>query len=113
MHELGIVFHIARRVEEIAKENNVDKVNRVVIEIGEVSTVIGSYLTDCWNWNAKKSPILDGCKLEIETVEAITYCEGCKQTYPTVQYGKTCPHCKSENTYLLQGNETDIKEIEV
>ena len=26
---------------------------------------------------------------------------------------KICPHCKSENTYLLKGNEVEIKEIEV
>ena len=30
-----------------------------------------------------------------------------------VEHGKTCPHCGSENTYLVQGNEHAIKEIEV
>ena len=113
MHELGIVFHIAKSVEDVARENNVTKVNRVVVEIGEVSTVVGSYLTDCWDWNAKRSEILDGAKLEIETIEAITYCEDCEKTYKTVEFGKICPYCHSEHTYLLQGNETEIKEIEV
>ena len=113
MHELGIVFHIAKTVEDVAKENDVTKVNRVTLQIGEVSGIVGHYLIDCWDWNAKKSPILDGAKLDIETIDAITYCEDCKKTYPTVQFGKTCPHCQSGNTYLLQGNETEIKEIEV
>ena len=113
MHELGIVFHIAKTVEEIAEENKATRVNSVTIRIGEVSGVIGSYLTDCWDWNAKKTPILNGCKLIIETIEGITYCEDCKKTYRTVDYGKTCPYCHSEKTYLLQGNETEIKEIEV
>lgn len=113
MHELGIVFHIAKSVEKIAEENHVTKVNRVVLEIGEVSTVIGSYLIDCWNWTAKKSPVLNGAKMEIETIEAVTYCEDCRKTYRTVEFGRICPYCKSENTYLQQGNETEIKEIEV
>ena len=113
MHEMGIVFHIAKRVEEVAKENDAKKVTKVVLQIGEVSTVIGSYLTDCWNWNAKRSHVLDGAVLEIENIEAVLYCEDCGQTYRTIEYGKTCPHCKSGNTYLLRGNETDIKEIEV
>ncbi len=113
MHEMGIVFHIAKRAEELAHDNNVTKVTKVVLSIGEVSGVVGDYLTDCWKWNAKKSPILDGCELIIETVDAVTYCEDCKKTYPTVQYGKTCPYCQSGNTYLVQGNETDIKEMEV
>lgn len=113
MHEMGIVFHVAKRVEKVAQENHVTKVKRVVLQIGEVSTIIGSYLTDCWNWNAKKSSVLEGSLLEIETVEAITYCEDCQKTYKTVVHGKICPYCGSENTYLTQGNEADIKEIEV
>ena len=46
MHELGIVFHIAKKVESIAVENHVNHVAKVVLEIGEVSTVVPSYLED-------------------------------------------------------------------
>lgn len=113
MHELGIVFHIADEVTKIAKANNAVNVKKVVLEIGEVSTVVNSYLEDCWNWNAKRSEILKDCKLDIITIPAVTYCEDCKGQYPTVRYGKTCPHCGSGNTYLLRGNETNIKEIAV
>ena len=113
MHELGIVFHIADRVSEIAGENGVSHINKVVLEVGEVSAVVSSYLEDCWNWNAARTELLKGCKLEILPIPAITHCEGCGGQYPTVQYGKTCPVCGSTNTYLLQGNETSIKEIVV
>lgn len=113
MHELGIVFHIAKTVEEVAAENNVEHVHSVTLEIGEVSTVIGEYLIDCWNWNAKKSDVLNGCELIIETVKAITFCEDCKEQYETVAHGKKCPFCGSDNTYLLVGNEVSIKEISV
>ncbi len=113
MHELGIVFHIAKSVEDIAAENNVSRVNRVTLQIGEVSTVIPKYLVDCWDWKCSKSEVLNGCKLDVEIIPAITFCEDCQETYETVKYGKICPHCKSENTYLVQGNEHAIKEIEV
>ena len=36
-----------------------------------------------------------------------------KERRRTVRYGKICPHCGSENTWLLRGNEVEIKEIEV
>ncbi len=113
MHELGIVFHIVKTVENIAAEHQVSKVGKVVLEIGEVSTIIPSYLTDCWNWKCSKSKLMEGCELAIETIPAITYCESCGETYPTVAHGKTCPYCGSSSTYLLQGNEHEIKEIEV
>ena len=51
-------------------------------------------------------------KLYVEQIPAITYCEDCGKTYGTVEHGKICPHCGSEHTYLQQGNEFNIKEIE-
>ncbi len=113
MHELGIVFHIVKTVENIAVENQVSKVGKVVLQIGEVSTIIPSYLVDCWNWKCSKSQLMEGCQLEIETIPAVTFCEDCKETYRTVEHGKICPCCGSSSTYLLQGNEHEIKEIEV
>ena len=51
-------------------------------------------------------------ELIVETIPAVTFCENCEKTYGTVEHGKTCPHCGSPNTYLLTGNEFNIKEIE-
>lgn len=112
MHELGIVFHIIKTVEEVSSENDVEGINSVVLEVGEVSGIVNSYLTDCWKWAVKKKDLLEEAELVIETIPAVTYCETCEKQYETVKYGKICPHCNSERTYLLRGNEVNIKEIE-
>ena len=111
MHELGIVFHIIRSVEDVARENNLRRVSSVTLELGEVSGVIPSYLTDCWDWACAKNDLMCGAELVIEEVPAVTYCEACDGTYGTVEHGRICPHCGSERTYLIQGDETTIKEI--
>ncbi len=113
MHELGVVFHIADKVVKIAEENQARRVCRVTLMIGEVSTVIPDYLIDVWNWNCKRTPMLEGCQLLWEPIHAVTYCESCGKTYDTVPQGKICPHCGSDRTYLQQGNELEIKEIVV
>jgi hydrogenase nickel incorporation protein HypA/HybF len=113
MHELGIVFHISDSVEKIAQEHQISHVDKVVLEIGEVSLILHDYLVDCWNWNAKRNPLFAGCTLEIETIPAITYCEDCGEQYPTVAHGRICPRCHGEHTYLIQGNEALIREIVV
>ena len=113
MHELGIVFYIIRDVKEAAEQNGVEHVSAVVMSIGEVSTIVPEYLTDCWRWAADKEEMLKGCELKILTVPAITHCDACGEQYPTVKFGKKCPHCGSDKTWLLQGNEVEIKEIEV
>ena len=113
MHELGIVFYIIRDVKQAAGEHGVEHVSAVVMNIGEVSTVVPEYLTDCWRWAADKEDMLRGCELRIETIPAVTHCDDCGREYETVRYGKTCPHCGSGNTWLQQGNEMNIKQIEV
>ena len=113
MHELGIVFYIIRDVKQVAEEHRVEHVSAVVMNIGEVSTIVPEYLTDCWRWAADKEDLLRGCALKINTIPAVTHCDGCGKEYETVRYGKTCPHCGSGDTWLLRGNEVEIKEIEV
>ena len=113
MHELGVAFHVVKAVEEVAEENNVTQVNSVTIELGEVSTVIPDQLQDVWRWAAdNRSQHMHGAELKIEIIPAVTFCEDCEQEYGTVEHGRICPYCGSENTYLLQGNEFTIKEIE-
>ena len=98
MHELGVVFHIMDSLEKVAAENEVKGI---------------SYLHNCWKWAVKKRELFSEAELIVEPVPAVTYCEGCGQTYPTVEHGKICPYCHSPDTWLLQGNEFNIKEIEV
>ena len=113
MHELGIVFHIIKEVKQVAEENGCMLISKVSLNIGEVSTVVPYYLEDCWKWAVDKEDMMRGCVLEINTIDALTHCEGCGRDYPTIKYGKTCPHCGSTQTWLLRGNEVEIKEIEV
>ena len=102
MHELGIVFHVIKSVEEVGRQNCLTRVSAVTLEIGEVSGVVPSYLTDCWDWAVKKSDLLRGAELRTDILPAVT-----------VAHGKTCPHCGSGDTWLLTGSELNIKEIEV
>ena len=112
MHELGIIVHIAKTLDQVAAENELKKIGSVTLDIGEVSGIVPEYLEDCWNWSTKKEPIIQGTKFLYEIIPAVTWCDDCKQTYPTVQYGKICPHCGSGKTWLQQGNEINIKQIE-
>lgn len=112
MHELGTVFYVIEQVEKVCKENDLTKVGSVTLEIGEVSGIIPMYIQDCWEWAKKRSEIMKDAELKIETLDAVTYCVDCQKTYSTMKYKKICPYCSSENTYLLTGNEYNIKEIE-
>lgn len=112
MHELGVVFKVIQQVEEVAAENGVTRVESVTLSLGEVSAVIPEYLLDCWKWAVKRTEVMREAGLIIETIPAVTHCDGCGRDYPTVAHGKICPHCGSGETWLKQGNEFIIKQIE-
>lgn len=112
MHEMGIVLHMAKTLDETAEQNQLTKIGRVTLQVGEVSGIMTDLFTDAWDYFKKKHPMLTDCELVLETIPAVTWCDSCKKTYETVKYGKTCPHCGSGETWLLQGNECIIKEIE-
>ena len=112
MHELGVVFHIIRQLETVAGENNLTHIDRVRLRLGEVSTVIPYYLSDCWEFASSKNDLIRGSELKIDTIPAVTHCSDCGRDYPTVEHGRICPYCGSERTWLLQGNEFIIQEIE-
>ncbi len=113
MHEMGIILHLAKTLEETAEQEKIKKITRVALEVGEVSGIMTDYFEECWNYFRKKHPVLETAELELITLPAVTWCDSCKQTYPTVEFGRTCPHCGSGETWLLKGNECIIKEIEV
>ena len=113
MHELGIVTHVMKTLTDVAAENELTRIGSVTLEVGEVSGVIHEQILDCWDYMCtKRGPLFTGCRLILETIPAVTYCSSCGKTYPTVQYGRTCPHCGSGETWLQEGNECTIKEIE-
>lgn len=113
MHELGIVMQVIEQVEKVAEENGVTKVLKLNMEIGEVSSVVPALFTDCFDWAKKKTKHMQETQLEMIILEGISYCQDCRQTYKTTSCAKKCPHCGSFHTYLVTGNEVNIRDIEV
>lgn len=113
MHELGIVVHVIDQVEKIAAENNAEKVVSVTLEVGEVSSIVPDYFRDCFEWSKKKTQYMRDAELNLVVLQALSYCTKCENTYLTTEHAKQCPHCGSYDTYLITGNEMNIKDISV
>ena len=111
MHELGIVMNVLEQVDAVAAENGAEKVLRVTMEVGEVSSVVPDLFTDAFDWAKKKTRFLQEAELEMIIIEGRTYCQSCGETYKTTAHGKKCPHCGSTETYLLTGDQVIIKDI--
>ena len=112
MHELGIVMNVLEQVDSAAAEYKAEKVMKVTMEIGEVSSIVPDLFTDAFNWAKKKTEYLKDAELEMIIIEGRTYCRNCGGTYKTTEHGKKCPHCGSFETYLLTGDQVIIKDVD-
>ena len=48
MHELGVVMQVVDVVEKFARENQVEKIDTVVLQIGELSSMIPKYVEEVY-----------------------------------------------------------------
>ena len=110
MHEIGVLFEIVKTVEKFAKENEVEKIETLVLQIGELSSMIPHYMKTLYP-AATEGTILENSELEIEVLPANGYCRECEKVFRLLEHDCTCPRCNTKNWEMLGGKEFYIKEI--
>lgn len=65
MHELGIVFAMIDQLEDVAKEQHLAHIQKVTVDLGEVSGIVTDFFEDAWTWAANKNELTEGAELEV------------------------------------------------
>ncbi|MGL6107757.1 hydrogenase maturation nickel metallochaperone HypA [Romboutsia sp.] len=110
MHELGIVYEVINVVDNFKRDNNLTKVEKIVLEIGQLSQAIPRFIEECYP-AAVNETIYQDTKLEIVIQPANARCKECNEVYNIIQYRKVCPRCSGEKYELIAGQEFNIKEL--
>ena len=110
MHELGLTDALLRMVRDIAKQEELEHVESITLEIGELSGVVPSYMSDCWQ------AVIDGTEyadteLIIETVPGIASCMDCDEEFRIDLNSMRCPFCGSRSLTPVSGRDMTVKEI--
>ena len=58
MHELGICDALLKMVRGIMKDEQLERVDKITVEVGSLSGVMPNFLADCW------VAVADGTELE-------------------------------------------------
>jgi hydrogenase nickel incorporation protein HypA/HybF len=112
MHELSVVLEAVKTIEAWSKEHEVDRIEGLVLQIGEMSSVVPKYVEDCYP-AATEGTILAGTKLRIEIMRANARCKNCNKVFHVPTHRAICPSCGGKEVELLGGREFNIKEISV
>ena len=111
MHEMSIVMRLVDIAADHAKRSNAKKVDKVIVQVGELTGAVPSYL-EMFYPAVVEGTILDGSELVVETVEALVFCKDCGRTYnPVKEPDMKCPVCTSQKCDVIEGNGILVKCI--
>ena len=112
MHEISLLESILDLIEENARNEGYSHVNRVCIEIGELSCVEPEALRFAFDVVMKNS-LVEGAKLDILTIHGGAQCRVCAKTFDIDSLYDPCPGCQSFDLAVNRGMETRLKELDV
>jgi hydrogenase nickel incorporation protein HypA/HybF len=110
MHEVGVMIEVIKTVENFARKNNLTKIDTLVLQIGELSSIIPRYIEACYP-AAVDGTMLQNTKLEIEILPGNGICRKCSKVFNLIENDNICPKCGSKDWEILCGKEFMIKEI--
>ena len=110
MHELGIISAIVKTVVGVMEQEKLSSVEKIVLQVGELSGVIPHYVEECYPAAVYKTR-LENTKLEMEIIPGIVRCRECNCEFNAAKHDLKCPKCGSQNLEALSGREIVIKEI--
>ena len=110
MHELGICDALLKMVRGIMKDEELEQVDRITVEVGSLSGVVSAYLADCW------VAVTDGTELEktefvIEDLPGTAKCLDCGVEFTADLNDLSCPSCRGKKLLPLTGRDLTLKEI--
>lgn len=111
MHEISIVYKIMEMIEGICRENNILKVNKVILNIGELTAIEKETLSFAFN-SLKKNTNCSEALLEVNSIKAMAYCKICKKEFFISFVNRQCPNCHTYSDNIVSGKEILLYRIE-
>lgn len=110
MHEVGIISSLIKTIEKIIQEEGTTEVQRVVLEVGELSGIVPEYMEKCWP-AATYHTFMEKTKLEMHVVPGIVKCRDCGELFNAVACDMKCPVCESMDMEIFSGNDLIVQEL--
>lgn len=111
MHEIGALHQAVKLVDKVARENQVDKVTYITLEIGELTGFLPVFFEKYFSVVAEEFPIVKDTELRMSIVRGQAVCSECDTLYNVMRCEGACPKCGSREKKILGGTEFKVKDI--
>ncbi|WP_186428848.1 hydrogenase maturation nickel metallochaperone HypA [Clostridium sp. BSD9I1] len=111
MHEVSVASEILQIVSENAKESNIKKVDKIILQVGEFTCIEDSLLQFAFE-AMKEKGICENAQLFIKKIKATSYCDNCKEEFEVSYRNRLCPKCNNFGCNIVKGYELYLESIE-
>ncbi|HOJ02304.1 MAG TPA: hydrogenase maturation nickel metallochaperone HypA [Anaerolineaceae bacterium] len=112
MHELAVTEEILRKAEQIAEQEQADKVTEIFLEIGRLSGIVDESVQFYWD-EISKNTVCAGAVLHFKITPASLICKDCGKEYELDHDLIPCPACSGMNIKITGGDEFILTSIEI
>jgi len=112
MHEYSIVQSLLDSCEENAKQNNSDKIIKVIVKIGVMSGVEPDLLQTAFD-TFKEGTMCEGCEFIINIQPIVIQCHKCNTKSILDKNEYCCPVCQSVELDVLDGEDMFLMSLEL
>ena len=110
MHELGLCDALLKMVRGMLKDEGIDEVQRITVEVGTLSGVVPAYMADCWE-AVTDGTELEGVEFTVDIQQGTAQCMDCDAVFPADVEHLKCPVCGGQKLTPLSGRDLTLKEI--
>ena len=111
MHELSICQALISQVEELARREHAQQVERVLVGVGPLSGVEPQLLQHAYPL-AAAGTLAEGSELAIEDRPVRVNCQLCGKDSDASASRLLCAHCGAWRTTLVSGDELILVQVE-
>ena len=111
MHEMSIAVQLVAQIEESVRDNDVERVTQVTLDVGLMQLVVPEALRVAFE-SATEGTIAEGAKLVINEVAVEAFCRSCGHEYVPDIANYTCPSCLKADAEIVTGKDIILASIE-
>lgn len=111
MHEIGVLYKMVEQVEAVAKQQNLEQIAVIEVEVGELSGILPVFLEKYYPIVIENKVLFEASELCIQVIPGQALCCDCQTLYNVMKIEGTCPKCESREKTILGGREFILKNI--
>lgn len=112
MHEYSIVQALLNQCEEIAAQNEAQKVTKVITKIGVMSGVEIHLLQIAFD-TFKEGTVCDGADFIIQEQKLKLHCNACGEEFEIEELRYQCKACESLDVKVIDGEDMFLMSLEM